>query len=105
MALAGMVLHTGISSWEGSVSKSALCVVCGTPVAEGRLSLRCSVAAVLPLHLMVQPKFSLDPGPCASGPWSGIDEAGTWAAEILQYTATLRRAVGSADPSEKCHTA
>ena len=47
----------------------------------------------LPLCLMLQPKFSLGPGLCASKPWSVIGEASTWAAEILQCTATLRRAV------------
>ena len=90
---------------------SALCVVCCVPVAEGHLSFWCWAAAVQgrpgdapPLCLRVPPKFSLGPGPCASGPWSGGDDAGTciaevpctlphcsglWAVELLLYTASL----------------
>ena len=93
------------------MSKHALCVVYCVPMAEGCHSLWCRVAAVedclgdtLPLCLMVQSKFLLGLGLCACGPWSGIDVAGTWAAKILQYTATLRWAVGSESPSIFCHT-
>ena len=86
MAMAGMVLHTGNASREGCVSKRTLCAVCGAPVAKGHHFLRRWAAAAggcpgdaLPHCLMVLLKFSLSPGLCASGPWSGIDEASTWA--------------------------
>ena len=82
---------------EGSPpTKRTLCVVCCTPMAEGRHSMWCRASAVhgcpgdaLPLCLMVQLKFSLGLGLCASVAWLGCVEAGSWAAEILQYTATL----------------
>ena len=84
------------------MSKRELCVVCGAPVAAGRHSLWCRAAAVqgcprdaLTLCLMVQPKFLLDLGLRASGPWSCNVEAGSGVPEILQYTNTLRRATGS----------
>ena len=84
------------------MSKRALCVVCGAPMAEGHHSLWCRAAAAqgcpgdaLLLCLMVLLKFSLGPGLCASRPRSGFDEAGTWAAETLPYTATPCWAVGS----------
>ena len=110
MAMAGMPciqeMQTG-----GCVSKRALCVVCCTPVAEGRQSPRGRAAIVqgclgeaLPLCLMVPLKFSLGLGLCGSTPWSRRDEAGTWAAEILQHAATLCRVVGSEDHSVYCHT-
>ena len=75
------------------MSNRALCVVCCAPVAEGRVSLWRRAAAVqgcpgdaLPLCLTVLPKFSLDPGLCATAPPWGTEEAGTWAAEIPQDT-------------------
>ena len=78
------------------MSKRALCLVCCAPVAEGRHPLWCRAATipgcpgdVLPLRLMVVPKFSLGPALGASGPWWDIDEAGTWVAETLQHIATL----------------
>ena len=106
------VLHMGNAKQEGCVSKRVLCVVCCAPVAEGRHPLWRRAAAVqgcpgdaLLLCLMVVPKFSRSPGLCASRPRSGLDEASIWAAEMLLYTATLRRAVGSGEPSVFCHTA
>ena len=39
------------------------------------------------------------PRPMCFRPWSGIDEASTWADVILRYTTILRRAVGSGDPT------
>ena len=84
------------------MSTCTLCVVCCAPVAEGGHPLWRWAAAVqgcpgdaLSFCLMVLLKFSLSPGLCASGPWSGIDEAGKWVAEILQYTAHCLGAVGS----------
>ena len=68
----------------------------------GSTILGCSGDA-LPLCMMVLLKFSLGPALGASTPLWGIDEAGTWAAEILQqwamgilqHSATLQHAAGS----------
>ena len=82
---------------EGCVSERAPCVVCCAPVAEGRhpLSPPLALAAGLPRG---RPAALFDGatevlgGPCPRclrALWWGIDEAGTWAAKILQHTATL----------------
>ena len=82
---------------EGCVSERAPCVVCCAPVAEGRhpLSPSLALAAGLPRG---RPAALFDGatevlgGPCPRclrALWWGIDEAGTWAAKILQHTATL----------------
>ena len=101
-----MVLHTGDAKWEGCVSKCALCVVCGASVVEGRLPVWRRAAAVqgCPGRLAALPDGATKvlAGP---GPWAGIDEASTWAAKILQHTATLQWAAGSGDPSVHRHMA
>ena len=104
MAMAGMPCIRVMQNGR-AVCLNARCVVCCAPVAEGHHSAWRRAAAVLgclgdvlPLCLMVLLKFSLGPDLCASGPCLGCDEAGTWAAEMLQFTATLRGAVGSGDP-------
>ena len=52
----------------------------------------------LPVSLMVLLEFPLHMH-------LGSFEAGSWAAENLQYTATLQPAVGGGVPSADCHTA
>ena len=57
MAMAGMVLHTVSVSREGCVSKRALCVVCGAPVAEGHHSPWCQAAAAWGCPVLAQATF------------------------------------------------
>ena len=81
---------------EGCVSSCVPCLLCGAPVV-----VQCRVGAVrgcpgdaLPLCLMVLRKFSLGPSLCVFRSSPCCVEVGFWAAEILQYIATVRRAVG-----------
>ena len=97
------------ASREGRVSKCVRCVVCFAPMAKGPPCLKRRVVVV---H-----GCPWDPCPsarrcyrssrrlCASGPWSGGFQVGSWAAENLQYTATLRRATGSGGPAVHRHAA
>ena len=58
----------------------------------------------LQFYLMPLPNLSLGPGLCASGPWLGVDAAGSWGAEILQYIATRQRSLGGANLAVYGHT-
>ena len=70
-----------------AVCLNALCVVCCALVAESRHSLWQRAVTVhgcpgITLPPDVATKFLLGPGLCASKPWSGCVEAGSWAVEV-----------------------
>ena len=105
------------------MSNRPLCLVCCTPVVLVSLAPGSCCPGLpwgaLPLCLMVLPKFSLaqafvPPGPRralmrpALGQLRSFNSLphcmGQWAVGILQYTATLQRAMSSGDPSIHCRT-
>ena len=89
------------------MSQLALCVVCCAPEAQGHHSLwrRTAAAMGYPGDTVLLCFVVLTVLARPRGLWLCIDEASTWAAKSLQYTATLQREAGSGEPSVYCHTA